>query len=76
MSRFIGFAFVLIDGATTVISALSCSSVFVLFTVSIVSSFMISVLSGIVRSILFPTYFWDQPMEAPTQISNNGNFPH
>lgn len=76
MSRILGFAFFLLDGATTVLSALSGSSALALFAVTIVSSFIISILSATVRSVLFPTYFWDQSNEAPMQISDSGSFPH
>lgn len=59
MSRFIGFGFLAIDATASISTWLSCSSVLASLVVSGASSLMIAMMSKTVRSLLWPTYFWD-----------------
>ncbi|KAA5542569.1 hypothetical protein FYK55_13595 [Roseiconus nitratireducens] len=61
MSRLVGFGFALLDFSATAVSLLNCSMTLAVVTFSLVSSLALATMSGAVRSLLWPTYFWDQP---------------
>lgn len=76
MSRLVGFGFVLCDIAATAFSMLSaCGTLFVI-VLSILSSITIATFSWMVRSTIWPTYFWDSeelaaPRKAPVRVTPN-----
>lgn len=63
MSRVVGFCLILGDIATTVATFVNLSSPSVLLGVVFVvlTSIAFGCMSPSIRSILWPTYFWDQP---------------
>ena len=58
-SRMIAFGFVLLDAATTLLSLLQCSATLLIVVACCASSVFLAISSSIVRSLLWPTYFWD-----------------
>ncbi len=63
MARLVSLGFVMCDMMVTVLSALSGMSSIAFVTMTLVSSFTVSLLSKSVRSVFWPSYFWDQPTE-------------
>lgn len=62
MSRLlVGSGFFLCDAAATVMSILNCSGSLLILSVSLFSSILLTMISSTVRSVLWPTYFWDPP---------------
>lgn len=59
MSRFIGLGFLAIDASASITTWLSSSSVLASLIFSAVSSVTLAMMSRTVRSVLWPTYFWD-----------------
>ena len=59
MSRLVGSGFLLCDATATVASALSGWDGVGLFAVTLVSSIGFALMSQTVRSLLWPSYFWD-----------------
>jgi hypothetical protein len=63
MSRLlVGTGFVLFDAAATIFSLLNCSGTLIVLFVSLISSLVVAMTSMVVKSIMFPTYFWDEPL--------------
>ncbi|MCM2374874.1 hypothetical protein [Aporhodopirellula aestuarii] len=61
MSRLIGSGFLLFDATATLAASLASPSLFATLGISLVSSIAIALASASLRSVLFPTYFWDKP---------------
>lgn len=59
MSRFLGSGFLLLDGAATIVSILNYSGTVAFLVVSLLSSAAVTLTSSTIRSVLWPTYFWD-----------------
>lgn len=66
MSRFVGFAFVLGDAITTIATFLNSSGALLVVILSALTSIFLASLSSTIRSLFWPTYFWDQP--EPVQV--------
>lgn len=61
MSRVLGSCFVFCDAVTTVAMFVTSSGAWMVVAFSAVMSVALMCASSAVRSVLCPTYFWDQP---------------
>lgn len=61
MSRTLGFCVVLGDAATTIAALLNSSGALLIAVFSVLASVILATTSSAIRSILWPTYFWDEP---------------
>lgn len=61
MSRALGFFFLLGDAVSTIAAFLHSSGLLVGAVFAVFTSFALAILSSSIRSVLWPTYFWDQP---------------
>lgn len=61
MSRLFGLFFVMCDAMMTAASFLTSSGVLVVAALSVLTSLIMAGTSAAIRSVLWPTYFWDQP---------------
>lgn len=69
-SRLVALAFCFVDALATMVTLINCSATMLLIVVSLVTSFGLACLSSVVRSVLWPRYFWDQvPRHQPSEHS-------
>jgi|GEM_PF-5862740 len=59
MSRLMGLGFVLCDAAATCATVIYSSGAVVVLVTAFFTSCAVGLLSSTVRSLLWPTYFWD-----------------
>ena len=61
MSRLVGSGLVMIDVTATTTSALSQMGVGTVLVTCLLSSAVVGLASWMLRSTLWPTYFWEEP---------------
>lgn len=71
MSRMLGIGFIVGDLATAVATFLNASGLFVGVIFAVLTSIALAGLSSSIRSILWPTYFWDPPEPGWVNERNN-----
>ncbi len=76
MSRLVGLGFVLCDIAATVFSMFNACGTLLVIVLSVLTSITIGTFSWMVRSTIWPTYFWDAeelaaPRKAPVRATTD-----
>ncbi len=60
MSRLVGVGFILFDATATIASVLSASGAMLFVVLSVLSSIALALMSMTVRSVFWPSYFWNE----------------
>jgi len=59
MSRFVGFSFLALDLVASVTALVQSSLSLAILLLAAFASVALAALSGLLRSLLWPSYFWD-----------------
>ena len=67
--RVAAMLFLFVDGAATLVTLIQSSLTAVVILFAIGSSALLALLSSTIRSLVWPTYFWDESQPRPAYVN-------